>query len=963
MMDEKLKVIFYNCQSFNANATIIQNLLSKCDVLCLQETLIGDYNYQNIDTLNNNFVSSYIPAYRKNDCLVGRASGGLVILWKPAKNVKFFPLNFDRRIMGLKITSSDDSTILLLNVYMPCDYGNIDSALDYQTTLAKLENIFETESFDDVCIVGDFNADPNKGRFYRELLKFSFENSLQIFDVEKMPSESYTYVSQNAACSSSWLDHICTSNSNLIMDPKIMYGQTFYDHIPVSFDLIVALPVHWVENVTLLPVVSKVNWETLSLQDKQTYSLALDDLCLEIFCNVLNCSDPNCCKDDHLEDLNALYFDLIECIELAALFLPSKVMGHNGNRVVGWNNHCKQLYKEARVKFLEWHSGGKIRMGPCFEDMKVSRTAFKKALNYCRKNETYIKRENILQKFSLSNKAKFWKEISKINGKAAKKTVFIDGKSNLEDITAIFDDKYKNILNDPLCQGGNSSYENAVFSDSEAIITLENVNQAIFDLNIGSGWDGIHANHFKFSGPVFRNLFMKFLNKLLNHSFVPKLMVHGEIRPVIKNNVLSKNDSNNYRPVMNSAMSLKILEYCILPLMLKSLRLGNHQFGFRKDTSCLSAISLAKETILKYNSENTNVHAALIDCTKAFDRINKNILFDMLSHSGLDNNIVGIIKCMYDNTYVNTLFNGIKSESWKIGNGVRQGGILSPLLFGFYINETLEQLSDLPMGCSLLGYKTGVICYADDILLLSPSATGLQSMLNSLSNLLSNLCLTINPKKSNYIVFKYARYRYESSAVMSLGGVPLTQVNSCKYLGVFLTNNGDLGEDVDRATAAFLKQFYAMYAKFKFCDQNVLLYLFRTFTSSFYGIDLWFEKMKGYQLNKISVAYHKAVKSICKMNVWDNNHAACEIAGVPVFKHLLAKRLACFWHTICYSKSPCMANLKFYFRHKSHIAFKIESFILENYSVNIRDNPLCTILSRIKFVEKSEPRSNYVYGG
>ena len=60
-----------------------------------------------------------------------------------------------------------------------------------------------------------------------------------------------------------------------------------------------------------------------------------------------------------------------------------------------------------------------------------------------------------------------------------------------------------------------------------------------------------------------------------------------------------------------------------------------------------------------------------------------------------------------------------------------------------------------------------------------------------------------------------------------------------------------------------------------------------------------------------------------------------------------------------------MANLKFYFRYKSHIAFKIESFILESYSVNIniRDNPLCAILSRIKFFEKSEPGSNYLYEG
>ena len=160
---------------------------------------------------------------------------------------------------------------------------------------------------------------------------------------------------------------------------------------------------------------------------------------------------------------------------------------------------------------------------------------------------------------------------------------------------------------------------------------------------------------------------------------------------------------------------------------------------------------------------------------------------------------------------------------------------------------------------------------------------------------------------------------------------------------------------------AFLKQFYATYGKFKFCDQNVLCYLFRTYTSSFYGIELWVEKIKRFQMEKISVAYHKAVKKVCQLNVWDSNHVACEIAGVRTFKHLLAKRWVSLWHRICGNASPCLANLKYYFRYFGLITGKIDSLIRERYNVDIGQNPACAIYSRIIYVEKHEPRSNYVY--
>ena len=130
-------------------------------------------------------------------------------------------------------------------------------------------------------------------------------------------------------------------------------------------------------------------------------------------------------------------------------------------------------------------------------------------------------------------------------------------------------------------------------------------------------------------------------------------------------------------------------------------------------------------------------------------------------------------------------------------------------------------------------------------------------------------------------------------------------------------------------------------------------------TSSFFGIDTWFEKIKCHEINKISVSYHKAVKRACGLNVWDSNHEACETVGVPIFKHLLAKRLVCFWHNLCYSKSPCLAGLKYYFRYKAYLFQKISDLFSRDYDVEISLNPLCAILARIVFVERNEPRSHY----
>ena len=703
----------------------------------------------------------------------------------------------------------------------------------------------------------------------------------------------------------------------------------------------------------------KIKWDSVTDENKQNYLDKLDNLCLELFFDVLHCRNDNCHNLQHKNQLDKLYGDIIDCIVLASDDLP-RTKPHHSNMVVGWNSYCKGLYQIARDKYLHWHNLGRPRIGDDFDEMKTARKAFKNAFKFCKDNEKKLKHEILIEKFAYSNKSHFWKEIGKINGFAGSRTIEIDSEASIHKHVAIFDQKYKNILDDPMCQNlSNNIAPSPVASTRVPLFNLDDVWQAIMKVNNGLGWDGIHSNHIKFSGPVFLNLLCKFLNGLISHSHVPINLIYGEIRPVIKNKVLGKSDSNNYRPVLNSSMFLKILEYCLLPSLSKLLKLSNLQFGFRKETGCMSAIALVKETIYKYNSENSNVHCVLVDLSKAFDRINHNILFSKFLESDVHPQIVELIRAMYDNAYVHTLFNGFRGIPWKIGNGARQGGILSPLLFSFYIDKVLKSVSEMNAGCCIFGHKSSVVAYADDLILMAPSVCGVQKMLDKLCGMLSDLCMTVNVSKSNYIIFKKKR-NISISPNVFMNGERLVRVEKCKYLGVILNENiSDLKNDIERISNTFLKQFNSMYSKFSFVSNEIMYFLFKSYTSSFYGLDLWFDKIPFIHFRKVSVPYHKAIKRICHLNVWDSNHYACDLAGVLTFKHLHALRLICFWHKLCQAKSTCLADLKYYFQFNSCIYWRLKAMFLELYSVDISKNPLCAIKSRIHFVNNHEPRSHY----
>ena len=118
------------------------------------------------------------------------------------------------------------------------------------------------------------------------------------------------------------------------------------------------------------------------------------------------------------------------------------------------------------------------------------------------------------------------------------------------------------------------------------------------------------------------------MNKFLSHTYIPPEMLKGHLRTTVKSSPGTKTDTQNYRPVMNSSIFLKVFEYLLLPQLENNLKIDQRHFAYQNATGCLDAITLLKEPVAHYNREHTDVYCAMVDLSKAYNRTNISSLCD-----------------------------------------------------------------------------------------------------------------------------------------------------------------------------------------------------------------------------------------------------------------------------------------------------------------------------------------------
>ena len=129
------------------------------------------------------------------------------------------------------------------------------------------------------------------------------------------------------------------------------------------------------------------------------------------------------------------------------------------------------------------------------------------------------------------------------------------------------------------------------------------------------------------------------------------------------------------------------------------------------------------------------------------------ILLMKLHNSGVGGTFLKLIKSMYRGVYYRLKINGGLTPSFPSIIGVRQGCVMSPLLFKIFIADLPSIFDERCHPISFQSVKLSCLSYADDLVLLSESKDGLQRCIDKLSAYCYKWNLKINIVKTQVIVF------------------------------------------------------------------------------------------------------------------------------------------------------------------------------------------------------------------
>ena len=320
--------------------------------------------------------------------------------------------------------------------------------------------------------------------------------------------------------------------------------------------------------------------------------------------------------------------------------------------------------------------------------------------------------------------------------------------------------------------------------------TLKEVVHSVKKLKPGKarGLDKLPNEFLIHAGLKFWKLLAILYNKVKQSGTFPSGWNRGRVALVHKKGL--RELLGNYRPltviISLSGLYSRILNERLTQVVEAHGLLGEIQNGFRKGRKG-SDNSFVLDTILwKEKSMKRKVHLGFIDLTKAYDMVDRSILWDKMSSFGFGGQFLSTLKAIYTGDSVQAVVNGVSTRPVYLRRGLRQGCSLSPMLFALYIAEMGQ---DITLSCE--GFRLGRICvsgllFADDLILLARDADGLLRLLTKVKRHADILRMEINTSKDKSEVISPDGEAGDLWQVMDGDGEPvlsLKQVIRYKYLG------------------------------------------------------------------------------------------------------------------------------------------------------------------------------------
>jgi uncharacterized protein YerC len=495
-----------------------------------------------------------------------------------------------------------------------------------------------------------------------------------------------------------------------------------------------------------------------------------------------------------------------------------------------------------------------------------------------KKDQEQLRAAKMADALSENRGRDFWLEAKRI--RSSKKGSFVnvvDDRVGEREISEVFGEKYRQLYQSvpydvtemaefkDYVEGRVSTHCDASRCYCSHVVRAYDVKNALnqMKMNKNDGGLGLWSNHLMHGPPRLHILLSLLFTSMLKHGHVPHEFKVSTLLPIPKDLSKSVHVSDNYRPIALSSVVCKVFDHIILDKHKNSLCSSGLQHGFKKKHSTVTCSFVLQEVIEYYRLNGSTVYNVFLDASRAFDRVHYTKLFKLLLKRNVCPLVIRFLIVMYTNQSIRVRWAGETSENYGMCNGVRQGGVLSPLLFAVYIDEMLNRLKEADIGCHIGREYLGALAYADDICLVAPSVDAMNQMLHVCEKFAHDYYVKFNPHKSALVVHKPSGSsnccidKVNRCIKFMNECVPL--VDSYKHLGIYIGKNAQQS-CISNAASQLYGRTNVINAQFRFAQQKTLYFLFKTYCVHMYGCELW--DISSRALSTYATAFRKCQRNV-----------------------------------------------------------------------------------------------------
>src|SRR6478735_3722092 len=760
-----------------------------------------------------------------------RRGVGMVLRGKVGQAVMQYNLISDRIIVvRLKATPVN---LLLLQVYAPCEDGEEDEKELFYETLDKTVSEYK-KGRECLIVMGDFNGKVGKNKEEDTVGPFGVgvrnENGQYLVDFCKRHNlhVTNTWFQQKQSAQHTWtspdgntknqIDYILSEKRfrNGVQNSKSMPGADCgSDRNPVVSTMQIRLKglkrskraAKWNIRVLQNPNIRNEYQMKLDkkLQDKKVSELdEIDEIWDKLKESIGDIADEICGKEDFQKKQNWMNANILNVMEQRRKYKMQNT------------DECQKKYKELKnlVQRLCREAKDKYFEDKCKEievlDKMHSQLLFKKV-------KDLQPRGNRVQQVIKDKAGKSIMEKEDILKRWA------------EYVEELYEDKKRG-------EADMGDLVNEVYE-----ISSEEIRNVINELpkEKACGEDNISAELLQCMGEEGIEIISKLINMIYKSGYIPEDFRKSIFVPLPKFN--KTQDCGDFRTIALISHASKILLHLIkrriTPIIERQL--GDSQMGFRKGKGTRDAIFQLRLISERSLQVDKKVYMCFVDYQKAFDRVNHDKLLEVMEKAGIPELEQRLIINLYWHQQAAVRWDNDISRYVSIRKGVRQGCIISLILFNLYSEFMIIEALESEKGIRFSGSKLTNLRYADDAVLVAETKKALQRMMDKLNEACKVYGMAINVKKTKVMVV--CRTGKVKCSIV-LDNVILEQVDRYKYLGSWICEDARCDEEIKArigmAKAAFWQNKELMRRNIRFKTKKKMLdcYVFSVLN---YGCESW----------------------------------------------------------------------------------------------------------------------------